>query len=139
MWHHNLGNKQSCSIGNKVLPSISRSKRQSDNEVWSVNRLWQTFFLKYHTQNVLEKLFPEAFIKNKNWAYFWISSLKFYTVCFCCMSTWGLSKCFEIKQRTTCFYLILGFFKKLKRSSFSLPAFFSLWLFKKNISLAMFY
>ena len=40
------------------------------------------FFLKNHTQNVVGKLVPEPFLKNENWAYLWINSLKFYTVCF---------------------------------------------------------
>ena len=45
----------------------------------------RNFFLKNHTQNVAEKLFPESFLKNQNWVYLWIDSLKFYTVCFYCM------------------------------------------------------
>ena len=45
----------------------------------------RNFFLKNHTQNVVEKLFPESFLKNQNWVYLWIDSLKFYTVCFYCM------------------------------------------------------
>ena len=44
-----------------ILPNIARSK---------VN----------HTQNVVEKLFLERFLKNQKCAYFWIDSLKFYTV-----------------------------------------------------------
>ena len=34
-----------------------------------------------NTQNVVEKLFPDYFLKNQNWAYLWINSLKFHTVC----------------------------------------------------------
>ena len=30
---------------------------------------WETFFSKNHTQNVVEKLFPNPFLKNQNWAY----------------------------------------------------------------------
>ena len=30
----------------------------------------------------MEKLVPEQFVKNENWAYLWINSLKFYAVCF---------------------------------------------------------
>ena len=45
----------------------------------------RNFFLKNHTQNVAKKLFPESFLKNQNWVYLWIDSLKFYTVCFYCM------------------------------------------------------
>ena len=37
---------------------------------------WKTFLLKNHKQNVVEKLFPDPFIKSQNWAYLWINSLK---------------------------------------------------------------
>ena len=49
---------------------------------------------------------PRLFSENQNWAYLWITSLKFYTVCFYCMPSWGLSKDIETKLQTTCFYLI---------------------------------
>ena len=41
---------------------------------------WETFFLKNHTQHLEEKLFPNNFLKIKNWSYLWINGLKFYTV-----------------------------------------------------------
>ena len=63
------------------------------------------FILKKHTQNVVEKLFPNPFLKNQNWAYLWINGLKFYTVCFYSMPTWGLSKYIETELQTT--YLCL--------------------------------
>ena len=34
----------------------------------------------WETQNVVEKLFPDSFLKTQNWAYLWISSLKFYSL-----------------------------------------------------------
>ena len=40
---------------------------------------------------------PNPFLKNQNWAYHWINSLKFYTVCFHCMPSWGLSEYTKIK------------------------------------------
>ena len=40
------------------------------------------FFLKIQTQNVLEKSFVDPFIKNRNRAYLWINSLKFYSIHF---------------------------------------------------------
>ena len=52
-------------------------------------------FLKNHTQNVVEELVPDAFLKNQNWAYIWINSLKFYIVCFYFMPSSGLSKYIE--------------------------------------------
>ena len=33
-----------------------------------------TFFFNSTTQNVMEKLFPDSFLKNQNWAYLWINS-----------------------------------------------------------------
>ena len=38
------------------------------------------FFLKNHTQNVMERLFPYLFLNIEDWAYLWINSLKFYIV-----------------------------------------------------------
>ena len=42
------------------------------------------FFLKNHAQNAMEKLFPDPFLKIRNWGYLWINSKKFHPVCFCC-------------------------------------------------------
>ena len=35
---------------------------------------------------MVEKLFPDPFLKNQNWAYLWINSPKKYTTCFYCTS-----------------------------------------------------
>ena len=45
-------------------------------------QLTETFFLRNYTQDVVEKLFPDPFLKNQTWAYLNINSLKFYTVRF---------------------------------------------------------
>ena len=70
-----------------LLPNISTSK---DNHAMKFGQLieynWETFFLKNHTENMVEKLVADPFLKNQNWVYFWINSLKFLTVCFCFMS-----------------------------------------------------
>ena len=63
---------------------------------------------------MVEKLVLDRFLKNQNCAYLWINSLKFYAVCFYCMSSWGLSKYIETKFQTTCFYPILTFLKSKK-------------------------
>ena len=63
----------------------------------------ETFFLKNHTQNVVEKLFSDPFLKYQNWAYLWINSLKFYIVCFDYMTSFVLSKYIEANQ--PCFHL----------------------------------
>ena len=43
-------------------------------------------------KNGIEKLVPDPFIKTQNSAYLWINSLKYYTVCFYCMSKWRYTK-----------------------------------------------
>ena len=58
---------------------------------------------------MVEKLFLDPSLKSQNWVYFWINSLKFYTVCFYCMPNWGLSKYIETKLRVICFYLDKAF------------------------------
>ena len=60
---------------------------------------------------MVEKLVSDSFLKNENWAYRWINSIKFYIVCFYCMVSWGLSTYIEIKLQSTCFHLILSFLK----------------------------
>ena len=74
---------------------------------------------------MVNELVPDPFLKNQNWAYLWINSLKFYTGCFDCMASWWLSNYFETKLQTTCFHLILSFFKKIRRGLelVSLPRF----------------
>ena len=37
----------------------------------------RNIFVEKHAQNVLEKLFPDPYPKNQNWAYLWIGSVKF--------------------------------------------------------------
>ena len=37
------------------------------NEIWSVKNITlETFFLKNHSQNMVEKLFPDPFLNNQN-------------------------------------------------------------------------
>ena len=46
--------------------------------------------IKNHTQNVVEKLFPDPFLRIQNWAYLWVNSLKFNTVYSYSMPSLGL-------------------------------------------------
>ena len=88
---------------------------------------------------MVEKLLPDTFLKNQNWAYLWIKILNFYIFCFYCLTSWGSSKKIETKLQTTCIYLKKAFLKNKKRSTTSLPASFSAWFLKKNISLVIFF
>ena len=71
------------------------------------------FFEKSCTKSSRETS-PRPF--SEKWKYLWINSLKYYTICFNCMASWGLSKYVETKMQTTFFHLILNsFFFKKKR------------------------
>ena len=85
--------------------------------------------------NWAKKLFSDHFLKKPK-SYPWTKSLKFYTVCFYRMPSWGLLKYIETKLQTTCFYLTHTHTHKKKKS---LPPSFSEWFLKKNISLVIFY
>ena len=64
-----------------TLPNISRSK---GNQTMKFNQLIE-HNMRNHTQNVLEKLFPDPYLKNQNLACLWINSVKFQKVCFYCL------------------------------------------------------
>ena len=64
-----------------TLPNISRSK---GNQTMKFNQLIE-HNMRNHTQNVLEKLFPDPYLKNQNLACLWINSVKFQRVCFYCL------------------------------------------------------
>ena len=86
-----------------IFASISRSKGyQTMKFVHLIEYYRRNIFLKNH----IAKLFPGSFLKNQDWAYLGINNLKFYVVCFYCIPSWGLSKYFETKLQTSCFYLI---------------------------------
>ena len=80
-----------------------KKQRQSDNETWSINQLieyiaCEIFFLKNYAQNLVEKLLPDPFLKDQNWAHLWISSLKFHTVCFYLSPSQGLPELNETNR-----------------------------------------
>ena len=105
--------KQTIAI--HILPNISGG---TDNLTMKFGQL-----IEYNVRKVfLEKSFtkyigetiPIPFSKNSILSISVEHILKCYTVCFCCMSSWGLSKYIETKLQMTCFYLIKNFFSKQK-------------------------
>ena len=50
-----------------------------------IEYITRNIFLENHTQNVVEKLFPDLLLKSRDLVYLWIVSLNFNTVCFYCM------------------------------------------------------
>ena len=60
-----------------ILPNISRSK---GNQAMKFNQLieYNMRNIFHNKNNAMEKLVRNPFIKNQNWAYLWINSLKCY-------------------------------------------------------------
>ena len=58
--------KQTIAI--HILHNISRSK-----ENWTM----KCGLIIEYMRIMVEKVFPDPFLKNQNWTYFWINSLKF--------------------------------------------------------------
>ena len=95
-----------------ILPNISRSK---GNQTLKFGQLvecnmWNIFLEKLYTKYDGEAS-PNLFSEKLNLSLdLWINSLRFYIVCFYCISSWGLLKHIKTKLQTTFFYLILSIF-----------------------------
>ena len=70
----------------KTIHEIKFGQLIEHNIAWDIS-----FFLKNNTQNAVEILLPDPFLRSQNWPYLWINSVRFYKACFYCMTNWGLS------------------------------------------------
>ena len=61
-----------------------------------------------------QKLFQDPFLKNQNWEYLWVDSLKCYKYVFILCPNQGPPKYTGTKVRNTFFYLIWSFLEKQK-------------------------
>ena len=62
----------------QVLSNVSRSKGNETMKFGQLKSLTsEILFFKNHTQNVVEKPFWDPFLKNQNWAYLRVNSLKY--------------------------------------------------------------
>ena len=57
----------------------------------------RNIFLEKSYTNCGREIIPDSFLENQDCAYLWINNQKFYTVCFYCLSSWGLLKYIETK------------------------------------------
>ena len=99
----------------------------------------RNIFLEKSYTDMLGKPVPDPFIKNQNWAYIWTKGLKFYTVCFYCMSKQRISK---TRWNYGADHLLLPHInlKKNKlRSGTSLPTSFSTQFLKKSLPYVLFW
>ena len=86
--------------------------------------------MKNHTQNVVEELFPDTFLKSKNWEYLWINNLNVFIVC----QVWGYRNILKLSCRLFTLTSYKAFKKSKKWSGTSLPASFSrLSLIRKTL------
>ena len=88
--------------------------------------------LRNITQNVVEKLFPDTFLKNQNWPYLWINILKFYIFYFYCLQVEDYRNWLKLIWQPVAFISNKVFLKNKKRPGTSLPALFFAWFLKKK-------
>ena len=125
-----MSEAENQTIAIHILPNISRSK---GNRTMKFGQLieynMKTFFLKNHTQNMMEKAFPDSFLKYQNWACLWTNSLKFYTVYFIACKVEGSRNMLKLSCRLLAFTSRKAFLKSKEKSEASLPPSFSSWFF----------
>ena len=61
----------------------------------------RSIFLENRSKNVIKKLVPDRFIKNRNWAYLWINSLMFYKFVFIIYHVDGYQNILKLSCRPT--------------------------------------
>ena len=117
--------KQTLAI--HILSNISISKGNQTMKFGQlVDMTWEIIFLKSDAKNVVEKLFPGLMLESQDWVYIWINSLKFDTVCFYCVLSWGYLNILKLTCKPLPFNSYATLLKnKRNRSGTSLPASFS--------------
>ena len=127
--------KQTIAI--HILPNISRSRsNQTMKFCQLIEYNMRNIFLKNNSQNVVEKLFPDPFLKSQNWAYFWINNFKvlysfFFNVC----QVEGYQNILKLSCTSLAFTSYEAFLQNKKRSGTRLPVSFSKWYFSCSILL----
>ena len=118
-----------------ILCNISRSK-----DVQTMKLGIRSIFLKNHTQNVVEKLVPDPFLKIKiDDISGWSTVRNFLQLAFIVRPSPWLPKYMEVKVLNTCFYIVrpspgLPKYIEGKVLTSSLPDSFFAWFLNKNIS-----
>ena len=99
---------------NTHIAQYLKKQRQLDKEICQLIEYNISIFFRNDAQNVVEKQFPDPFLKNQSWAYLLINCSNFYLVCFYCMPSVKLLKYMEAKLQTPCFLLHIKLLKKQK-------------------------
>ena len=105
-----------------IMPNISRTKgKKAITFAQLIEHNSGNIFLEESYTKCGAETIPRPFLKNQNRAYLWVNILKFYIFRFDYLASF------------------FSFYKNKKRSGTSLPASFSAWFLKKNISLVIFF
>ena len=114
-----------------ILPSLGQVIKY--NEKWDRETSSRFLFVfEENAENLVEKLFLDPFLESQNWENLWINSVKFIQLVFIIYQVEGYRNILKLSCRP------LAFASK-KESGTILPASFSAWFLKKNISLVIFY
>ena len=92
----------------------------------------RSIFIENHSKNVMKKLAPDRFIKNRNWAYLWINSLMFYKFVIIIYHVDGYQNILKLSCRPIGITSYKACFFKKKRCETSLHTSFSAYFFLKK-------
>ena len=93
--------------------------------------------MKNHRQNLVEKLFPDTFLKHQNWACLWINNPKFYMLFVSIIfQLKGYRNVLKLSRRSLAFTWCKAFFNKQKEE---LIWNYSAQFLKKDVFLIFFY
>ena len=119
---------------NTHIDQYFKKWRQSGNEIWSVNRIQHEEHFSWKSiHKIWWRNYSPNLFKDRNWAHLWINSLKLFKFFL-----------FYANSRTIELYWMKllpqhkAVLKNKKWSGTSLPALFSAWFLKKNVSLHVF-
>ena len=116
-----------------TIQLLSNTLRSKDNHTTQFDQLieynMEHVFLENSYAKCGRQTSPKIFPRNKNRAYLWISSLKFYAVCFIIYPIQGLPNILKLKCWPLAFSSCKVFSENKMRSGTSLRASFLAWFF----------
>ena len=104
-----------------------------------VNQKEKNIFLEKWYAKCSGETIPRPFSKKSKLSISLDQLPKFFTGCFCCTPSWGLSNILKLSCRPLIFSSNKAFLRNKKRSGTSLSASISTWFLNKNIYIFIFY
>ena len=115
---------------------VAKKRKELLQHYFRLYSTWEIFFLKYHTKNNMwwRNRTPDPLLKNQNWVYLWINSLKCYSSFLLYVQVKGYQIYWNRAADCLLFPHIKLFQKNRKRPGSSLHASISEWFLKKKVS-----